>query len=123
MNSAALYAIPDELLVECGLVRGSATARSYRCSDPQALYLPLSSMIVPQGRMLDTAKLKQILCGFRDGDDIAPVEAFYEQDKRVFHLLDGAHRWRASLAYGYVQIPCELKTLDFAQVARGYRPA
>jgi hypothetical protein len=28
---------------------------------------------------------------------------------------------RASLAFGFPQIPCELKTRDFAEVARGYR--
>jgi hypothetical protein len=116
-----LYAISDELLAECGLVRGAARGTSYRCTDPAALYLPLGNMIVPQGRKLNEAALKKILLGFRDGDDIPPVEAFYEPRTTEFHLLDGAHRWRASLAFGFRQIPCELKSRDFAEVARGYR--
>jgi hypothetical protein len=116
-----VYAISDELLAECGLVRGAALATSYRCTDPAALYLPLGNMIVPQGRKLNEEVLKRILVGFRDGDDIPPVEVFYEPRTTEFHLLDGAHRWRASLAFGFPQIPCELKTRDFAEVARGYR--
>jgi hypothetical protein len=120
-RSPTLYAISDELLAECGLVRGAAPATSYRCTDPAALYLPLGNMIVPQSRKLDEAVLKQILLGFRDDDDIPPVEAFYEPRTTQFHLLDGVHRWRASLAFGFPQIPCELKTRDFAEVARGYR--
>jgi hypothetical protein len=120
-RSLTLYAISDELLAECGLVRGAAPATSYRCTDSAALYLPLGNMIVPQSRKLNEAILKQILLGFRDGDDIPPVEAFYEPRTTEFHLLDGVHRWRASLAFGFPQIPCELKTRDFAEVARGYR--
>lgn len=116
-----LYAISDELLAECGLVRGAAGATSYRCTDPAALYLPLANMIVPQGRKLNEEVIRQILRGFRDGDDIAAVEAFYEPSTTEFHLLDGVHRWRASLAFGFRQIPCELKTREFAEVARGYR--
>jgi hypothetical protein len=116
-----LYTISDELLAECGLVRDAATATSYRCTDPSALYLLLGNMIVPQSRKLNEAALKRILLGFRDGDNIPPVEAFYEPRTTHFHLLDGVHRWRASLAFGFPQIPCELKTRDFAEVARGYR--
>jgi hypothetical protein len=116
-----VYAISDELLAECGLVRGAAPTTSYRCTDPGALYLPLRNMIVPQGRKLNEETLRRILLGFRDGDDIPPVEVFYEPRMTEFHLLDGAHRWRASLAFGFHQIPCELKTRDFAEVARGYR--
>jgi hypothetical protein len=116
-----VYAISDELLAECGLVRGGALATSYRCTDPAALYVRLSNMTVPQGRMLKEEVLKRILVGFRDGDDIPPVEVFYEPRTTEFHLLDGAHRWRASLAFGFPQIPCEFKTRNFAEVARGYR--
>jgi hypothetical protein len=116
-----VYAISDELLAECGLVRGAAVTANYRCSDPAALYVPLANMIVPQGRKLNQEALKRILRGFRDGDDIPPVEAFYEPCTSEFHLLDGTHRWRACLAFGFAQIPCELKTRDFAEVARGYR--
>jgi hypothetical protein len=116
-----VYAISDELLAECGLLRGAAAATSYRCSDTAALYVPLANMIVPQSRKLDQEVLKRILCGFRDGDDIPAVEAFYEPLTREFHLLDGTHRWKACLAFGFAQIPCELKTRDFAEVARGYR--
>ena len=116
-----LFTISDELLAECGLVRGGARGTSYRCTDPVALYLPLRNMVVPQSRKLNEGVLRQILRGFRDGDDIPPVEAFYEPSKAEFHLLDGVHRWRASLAFGFPQIPCELKTRNFAEVARGYR--
>jgi hypothetical protein len=120
-RAPTLYTISDELLAECGLVRGAARATSYRCTDPAALYLPLGNMIVPQSRKLNEAVVRRILLGFRDGDDIPPVEAFYEPRTTDFHLLDGEHRWRASLAYGFPQIPCELKTREFAEVARGYR--
>ena len=81
-----LYAISDELLAECGLVRGAAQAASYRCTDPAALYLPLGNMIVPQSRKLNEAALKRILLGFRDGDDIPPVEVFYEPHTIEFYL-------------------------------------
>jgi hypothetical protein len=126
MNTASnrpptLFTISDELLAECGLVRGAARGTSYRCTDPAALYLPLRNMIVPQSRKLSEGVLRRILLGFRDSDDIPAVEAFYEPSTAEFHLLDGVHRWRASLAFGFPQIPCELKSRDFAEVARGYR--
>lgn len=116
-----LYAISDELLAESGLARGGAPTRSYRCTDSSALYLPLANIIVPQGRKLHEATIRRILLGFRDGDDIPPVEVFYEPQTTEFHLLDGLHRWRASFAFGFPQIPCELTTREFAEVARGYR--
>ena len=73
-------------------------------------------------RKLNREALASILRGFRDNDDIPPVEVFCEPDPPAVHLLHGAHRWRASLTFGFSQLPCEPKTRSFAKEFRGYPP-
>jgi hypothetical protein len=51
---------------------------------------------------------------------ISPEEVFYEQEEDQLILLDGMHRWRASLAYGFAEIPCLLMTREWAAEFRGY---
>jgi hypothetical protein len=99
-----------------------ATTPSYRCADPKAILIPIADVIGPGHRKLNRDALADILRGFLDGDDIPPVEVFMEPHTHEVHLLHGAHCWQASLAFGFVQIPCEPKTREFAEVARGYPP-
>jgi len=100
-----LDCVPDELLAECGLRRGAVMTPHYCCTDPAAVLVPLADVVGPMQRKLNRDDLAKILRGFRDGDDIPPVLAFCEPDPPGIRLIHGAHRWRASLAFGFAQIP------------------
>jgi hypothetical protein len=112
--------VTDDLLAECGLNRGAASAPSYRCAEPTAVLLPTAKVIGPGRRKLNRDVLVNILNGFRQGHNIPPVEVFYEPQADELILLDGMHRWRASLAYGFAEIPCLMMTREWAEEFRGY---
>jgi hypothetical protein len=96
--------VSDEMFSACGLRRGGAAASSYRCTDSDAVIVPIATVIAAP-RAMNREALLQILRGFRDGDDIPPVSIFHEPEPPLTYLLDGIHRLRASLAFGYVSIP------------------
>jgi ParB-like chromosome segregation protein Spo0J len=73
-------------------------------------------------RKLIRDTLVNILNGFRHGQSIPPVEVFYEPKTDELVLLDGMHRWRASLAYGFAELPCLMMTREWAEEFRGYVP-
>jgi len=114
-----LTEITDELLAECGLCRRGATAQSYRCTDPGAVLVPIGD-ILAKPRAVNPEALRRILRGFRDGDDIPPVDVFHDAGLAATHLLGGMHRWRASLAFGFVMIPCNPHSRSDAEGAFGY---
>ena len=60
--------------------------------------------------------------GFRHGHSTPPVEVFYEPETDELILLDGMHWWRASLAYGFAELPCLAVTRERAEEFRGYAP-
>jgi hypothetical protein len=84
--------------------------------------LPTAKVIGPTQRKLNHDTVVNILNGFRHGHGI-PVEVFYEPETDEFIFLDGMHRWRASLAYGFAELPCLMIDRDWAEVCRGYMPA
>jgi hypothetical protein len=114
--------VTDELLAECGLTRGAASTESFCCAEPTAVLLPTKKMIGPVGRKLNRDTLVKILTGFRYGHSIPPVEVFYESQTDELILLDGMHRWRASLGYGFAELPCLMMTRVWAEEFRGYMP-
>jgi hypothetical protein len=114
--------VTDELLSECGLTRGGASTESYHCTEPTAVLLPTAKVIGPTRRKLNRDTLVNILNGFRHGHSIPPVEVFYEPETDELILLDGMHRWRASLAYGFADLPCLMMTREWAEEFRGYVP-
>jgi hypothetical protein len=113
-----LPVVPDELLTDCGLRRGGAAAPSYRCGRAGAVLVAVTDIVAPVGRMLNREALADILRGFRDGDEIPPIEVY--ADAGTHHVLDGLHRLKASGAYGFTMIPCEPKTRAFAEEFRGF---
>jgi hypothetical protein len=114
--------VTDELLAECGLTRGAASTESYSCAEPTAVLLPTNKVIGPTRRKLNHDTLVNILNGFRYRHSIPPVEVFHEPATDELILLDGMHRWRASLAYGFAELPCLMMSRDWADVCRGYVP-
>jgi hypothetical protein len=64
--------VPDELLFECGLTRGGASAESYHCAELTAVLLPTVQVIGPSRRKLNRDVLINILDGFRHGRNIPP---------------------------------------------------
>jgi hypothetical protein len=113
--------VPDELLSECGLQRGAARTAAYHCMDTTAELLPIAKMLGPPGRQLNRDALARILQGFRERATLPPVLAYHDAHRDVFDLIQGTHRWRCSLAYGFTRLPCLLVTLPEALEA-GYKP-
>jgi hypothetical protein len=85
------------------------------------MLVPIEELIGPVARKLNREVLADILQGFHDGADINAVVAYRDASVGVVDLLNGVHRWRASLAYGFTHIPCLLVTLTEA-LETGYVP-
>lgn len=114
--------VSDELLAEYGLPGGGATAASYRCSDQTALLVPLAEVIGPR-RMLNVDAVRSLLRGVRDGVELPPIVVFREPGAATAALLDGLHRWRVSLALGFLAIPATQPSRDDAELVYCYPPA
>jgi hypothetical protein len=91
--------------------------------EPTAVLLPTAKVIgPPPRRKLKHDTLVNVLNGFRRGHIIPHVEVFYEPSTDELTLLDGMHRWRAPLAYGFAELPSLLMTREWAEEFRGYVP-
>jgi len=122
-RTLTLDCVPDDLLAECGLRPGGASAPSYRCTDVSAILVPVASVIGRMDRKLNRDDLARILRGFRDGAPMPAILVFCETEPPGIHLIHGAHRWRASLAFGFTQIPAILLERWEAEEAGYQRPA
>jgi hypothetical protein len=110
-----LDGVPDSLLAEYGFTRGTAGVASYPCTDPSATLLPLTELIVPVGRRLNTEAVRDLLAVLRDGAALEPVPVFREPGAAQATLLDGLHRWHVSRALGFPSIPCTLLSREEAK--------
>lgn len=115
-----LDGVPDDLLAECGLVRGGASTVSYCCTDPSAVLVPIVEITGPEHRKLNEDAVRSLLQGIRDGAVLPPVVVFREPGAPTAALLDGLHRWRISLALGFLAIPAMQPTRDAADLGYGY---
>ncbi len=119
-RSLTLDDIPNNLLAEYGLQRGGATVPSYRCTNPQAILVPIAEITAPV-RKLNECTLRCLLRGIHDGDDIPPIVIFREPGAPTAQLLDGLHRWRISLTLGFASIPATQPSRDDAELCYRYR--
>jgi len=103
--SLSLGDIPDEFLAGCGLRRGGATESSFGCDDPDAFLVAVGDVFGPRDRSLDATRLRRLLRGIHQGASLPPIIVFREPGARMATLLDGMHRWRASVALGFASIP------------------
>ena len=56
-------------------------------------------------------KMMPVLVGIRDGADIVPpvpVEPIELDQRRMYRLRDGTHRFYASLTLGFSHLPCDI---------------
>jgi hypothetical protein len=114
-----LDSISNELLAEFSLACGSVAAPSYRCTDPNAVLMPLVEIIAPD-RKLNEGALRRLLSGVRDDADLPPVVIFREPGAATATLLDGLHRFRLSLALGFTLIPATQPSRDDAELCYRY---
>jgi hypothetical protein len=115
-----IYDVPDALVAQMGLSGGAATAKSYRCNDPNAVMVQLDALIVPKARMLELKTVTDILEGVRDGAYIEAIVVFREPGASLSMLLDGEHRRRVSVKLGFVEIPCIHVSREVAEDAFRY---
>jgi hypothetical protein len=101
-----LSGIPDSMLADYGQRAGATTAISYRCTDHNAVLEPLAEIRGPPKRLLNEGSLRYHLGLIRDRQSIEPVSVYRARGAPTATLVDGVHRWRLSLALGYVKIPC-----------------
>jgi hypothetical protein len=118
-----LYEVPAALFAEFGLRLGGATKRCYRCDDEGAVLVPVKQIrgpiIGPGKRGLDEQRLRSILSGIALDVAMPAVPVYPEPDGDTV-LLDGAHRFAVSLAYGFRELPCQPLTRDQAEGSYGY---
>lgn len=68
----------------------------------------------PAHRLLNEVRLRRLLKGVRDGDDLPAIHVYRAPGAPMAVLVQGAHRWRVSLALGFLMIPCWLLSSDEA---------
>ena len=107
-------------LAELGLAGDSASTSHYSCSDSPALLTPLAEVVGPADRKLNREALISILTAIRDDVPLPPVVVFREPGASTATLLDGVHRWRASLALGFSSIPCTQPSREDAELCYRY---
>jgi hypothetical protein len=121
--NAPLYDVPAKLLAEFGLRPSGATVSSYRCNDPNSVLVPVGELIPPVlgvRRGLDPKRLHSVLAAIAGGTALAPLPVFREIGAPRATILDGAHRYYVSVAYGFTSVPCEFISRDDAEVSYRY---
>jgi hypothetical protein len=119
-RTLTLDEVHAELLAELGLAGDSASTSHYSCSDSPALLTPLAEVVGPADRKLNREALISILTAIRDDVPLPPVVVFREPGASTATLLDGVHRWRASLALGFSSIPCTQPSREDAELCYRY---
>lgn len=89
-------------------------ATSYVCLDEWAEVVELQQLVVPAGRALDAERLRRAIDGIRSRTPMLPVVGMRLRDGRV-QLLDGMHRYSASLQEGLAEIPCRFVSPETAR--------
>lgn len=122
--NAVLFSVPDALLAEYGLRRGSVAAPSYPCGEVEAVLIPLCDIrgpvIEPRRRGYQLQRLRPVLAAIAAGQPLPAVPVYRDPGTRLAVLLDGAHRFGVSLALGYRDIPCRLVSLEEAETMYRY---
>lgn len=113
------FDIPEEWWAAAGMATFKRVASAYpSCPDPCRPTLPVVSMPIAsirrgrrtrEGGDFDRERMVKVLCGIANGERIPPVAviALPNADGEQFshRLYDGFHRFSASLAVGYTEIP------------------
>ena len=124
MTDEALYAVPDSLLAEFGLQSYRATALSYRCDDPAAVLIPVGELkppiLGPDRRGLAPDRLRRVFKSIASGQPLDAIPVFREDGAKYTTMLDGAHRYFASVKCGFSSIPCKELSRDDAELLFRY---
>ena len=97
--------ISDEMLAACGHSPGAATTASYLSTDPEAVHIPLAEISFSRLRQLNEDETKRILRAFQSGSALPPIIICRRPYAVEFTLVDGLHRLRAALAFGFRDDP------------------
>jgi hypothetical protein len=92
-----LDSVPPEL------VAGISAAKSYLCTESDAILVPLRAVRGPI-RKLNREALERLAAWLREGTSIEPIIVYMKGDEAI--LYDGMHRWQISRAAGFTHIPC-----------------
>jgi len=101
---AILYDLPGAWVEQVARAR---RRDCYRCDDPSAIEVPLESiappLIGPEYRGFIESRLYDVMVALKEDAALPPVTALQRRSTVV--LLDGALRYFASRAGGYLQVP------------------
>lgn len=118
-NFPCEFEIPDAWLAEAGIDGFTRTAPAYR-STPGAMLVPLHAIEPPyrtpakDWRGFDRCRLISVLKGIAIGAEIEPVPLLQlppDLPSRApygFRVLDGFHRFYASIATGFERLPASI---------------
>jgi hypothetical protein len=120
-NYPCEFELPDEWWAEAGMAEWVRSGSAY-CSSTAIRFVPLNKIQPPfrlrsvpkDWRGFDRRRLIKILAGFKAENDIEPVP-LYENPPREFppiqyqfQVIDGVHRFYASIAAGFECLPAVL---------------
>lgn len=110
------HEVPDEWLVEAGVKDFKPDNSSFRCDDPHTLIAisdiqphKRSPSVVLSANGFDHDRMMRILTGIKRGESL-PAIFVQEADPGAwkYALREGFHRFYASVAFGFSQIPGEV---------------
>ena len=124
LGAPKLYTVPTELFTAVGLRPGGAVGRSFRCEHADVAFVPIAQIrgptIAPGKRGLDRDRLSSIISGIAGGVALPPVPVCWEAEGSKAVLLDGAHRFAVSIAYGFCEIPSLILSIEEARDGYNY---
>jgi hypothetical protein len=113
------FELPQDWLAEAGMGGFTAPAAAYR-STPAAVPIPLATIEPPYRRVtkdwhgFDRARMISVLKGIVAGVEIEPVPLFtlpvtdFPITPYRYRVLNGFHRFYASIAAGFESLPAEI---------------
>jgi hypothetical protein len=120
------FSIPDAVYARSQLAALRGRRTSFKCTQSDAPLEPIGLIRPPilsaSTRSLDGDRLKSILTAIRAEVPLPPVPVIREAGQQVATLLDGAHRYFASIAVGLTQIPAMHISREDAELGYRYVP-
>jgi len=105
------FAIPHQAIQESGIKKWRRRGSAYQSADATAVNLPLG-LIDPRLPVatpdLPRDRMKELISAIVQGNPIAPVKVSHAQRNGIYNLIEGHHRYFASITSGFTRLPAIL---------------
>jgi hypothetical protein len=121
-----IFSISETVCARSQLATLRRHRTSFKCTQFNAPLEPLGLLRPPllsaSTRSLNDDRLRNVLTGIRTDVALPPVPIIREEGEPIATLLDGAHRYFASVAAGCTHIPAVHVSRDDAKLSYRYEP-